>query len=322
MTKQSSATDVERSAVPLLAPGVGWGLLGVLAFSVSLPATRLALRDLDPVLVGIGRSAVAALLAGVALAWAARRGAVHVPSPGQLARLAVCAGGVVFGFPMLTSWALESAPAAHGAVVVGLLPTATAVIGTVRTHEVPSRTFVLAGLAGLLAVLAFGAAQGGGRPQRADLLLLLAVLAAGVGYVEGGLLARAMPPWQVTCWALVVAAPVSVPVGLTHLDGAHASAAAWGGFAYTAVVSSLLGFFAWYRGLAIGGIARVGQIQLVQPVLSLGWAALLVGESVGGATLAAAGAIVACAVLVQRTRPSGAPASAPVVAQIPVAPTS
>ena len=278
----------------------------MLAFSVSLPATRAAVHDLDPVFAGIGRSAVAAVLAATALGWAARRQRLHRPDGGQLRRLVLVAAGVVFGFPLLTAWALQRVPSAHGAVVVGLLPTATAVLGIVRGRERPGRSFVLASAAGVAAVVAFGAAQGGGRPQAPDLLLLLAVLAAGVGYVEGALLARLMPPWQVICWALVVAAPVSLPLTAAHAGDLHASAAAWAGFAYTATVSSLLGFFAWYRGLALGGIARIGQLQLLQPVFSLGWAALLLGERIGPTTVAAAVAIVGCALAVQRTRPAGA----------------
>lgn len=271
--------------------GLLFGALGVLAFSVTLPATKLAVAELDGTFVGLGRAVVAAVLAAIVLL--ARR--ERPPSRAHVRGLLIVAAGVVVGFPLLSAWALERVPAAHGAVLIGLLPLATALMATVRAGERPSGAFWLVSLLGLGAVLLFAASIGGGAPQIADLLLLAAVASAGLGYAEGGRLARELGGWQVICWALVIAAPVvALPVGLAAWrHGLSAGPAAWLGFSYVGVVSMLLAFFAWYRGLAAGGIARVGQLQLAQPVLALGWSALLLGETVTPLTLAAALAVVA-----------------------------
>ena len=199
------------------------------------------------------------------------------------------------GFPLLTAWALTMVPSAHAAVIAGLLPLATAMTATARAGERPSRLFWLVSLAGLGAILLFAASMGGGAPQWADLLVLAAVAAAGIGYAEGGRLARELGGWQVICWALLIAAPfIAGPVWLAAAEhGLAASPAAWLGFAYVSVVSMFLGFFAWYRGLALGGIARVGQLSLAQPVLTLVWSVLLLGESVSAPTVLAAGAVMA-----------------------------
>ena len=280
--------------------GFVWGGLGVLAFSLTLPATRLAVAEIDGTLVGLGRALVAAGLAGLVLAW--RR--EPLPTRAQWRGLALVAAGVVVGFPLLASWALERVEAAHGAVLTGLLPIATAAGGALLAGERPSRAFWLVSLLGLAAVLAFGASMGGGTLQPADLLLLGAVAAAGLGYAEGGRLARELGGWQVICWALLLSAPfLLVPVGLRLAAGGLAPGPlAWAGFLYVSLVSMFLGFFAWYRGLARGGIARVGQLQLAQPVLTLGWSVLLLGERVGLATILAAGAVVGCVALGRRVR--------------------
>lgn len=220
---------------------------------------------------------------------------------GRLARVVV---GVVLGFPLFTALALKLVPASHGAVVVGLLPAATAAMAVARAGERPSRAFWAAVGLGLVAVLAFAAAQGAGRPQLADGLILVAVVLGALGYAEGAVLARELGAWQVICWALVAAAPLLVPVVAVRAwtQGLSAPPEAWLGFAYVSVVSQFLGFFAWYRGLSLGGVARVGQLQLAQPVLTLGWSAWLLGEQVSPATVAAAGAVVASVVLTQRAR--------------------
>jgi drug/metabolite transporter (DMT)-like permease len=287
------------------ATGLLFGGLGVLSFSMTLPATKLAVAELDGTIVGLGRALVAAVLAAIVLA--ARR--ERPPSRRQLGGLAIVAAGVVVGFPLLSAWAIERVPAAHGAVVTGLLPLATALMATARAGERPSRAFWLVSLAGLGAVLLFAASMGGGAPQWADLLLLGAVAAAGLGYAEGGRLARELGGWQVICWSLLIAAPVvAVPVAVSiSAHGLSAGPAAWIGFAYVAVVSMFLGFFAWYRGLAAGGIARVGQLQLAQPVLTLAWSAILLGETVSLPTVAAALAVIATVALGRRVRPPERP---------------
>jgi drug/metabolite transporter (DMT)-like permease len=290
-----------RSRIAALPPGLVLGSLGILGFSFSLPATRLAVADLDPWVVAFGRATVAAALAAIYLL------ATRAPRPTrqQARSLAIVAAGVIVGFPLLTSLALEVQTAAHGAVVIAILPAATAVAAVRRAHEHPSRAFWLAASAGLVAVFVFVIAQEGvSGVQAGDLFLLGAVVLCAIGYAEGGALSRTLGGPTTICWALVLSAPLTatvtgVAIGLT---GLHAGATAWLGFAYVAVVSMFLGFFAWYAGLARGGVARIGQVQLAQPVLTLGWSAALLGEHVGPATVLTALAVLACVAATQRAR--------------------
>jgi drug/metabolite transporter (DMT)-like permease len=277
---------------------LGW--LGVIGFSGSLVATRVAVRELDPTFVGLGRAAAGAALAALVLR--AQRAAW--PTRLQWPRLALVAVGVVVGFPWLISLAMRTMPAAHGAVIVGLLPMATSVLAVSRAGERPSLGFWLASAAGLLGVVAFALSRGAGGLDRADLLARGAVLLGGVGYCEGGVLAREMPPAQVICWALVLASPfLAVGTAVTALrTGVSAGPLAWLCFAYLAAVSMFLAFFAFYRAMAEAGIARVSQIQLAQPVLTLLWSALFLGEHIDAATVAAALFIVGCVLVTLKTR--------------------
>ena len=281
------------------------GFLGVLAFSFTLPATRVAVEQLDPTFVGIGREAFAALLAGLILLVAR----APFPSRAQLRRLAIVALGVVFGWPLFTAIALQDVTSAHSAVIVGILPAATAVAAVLRAGERPTRGFWVASLAGLMAVLGFAASQGAGLPSTADLLILIAVALSAIGYAEGGALARELGGWRVICWAVLLSAPLTIPIALVAAAGSdvHADADAWLGFAYVAAVSALLGFFPWYAGLARGGVAKIGQVQLVQPLLTLAWSAALLGEHVSLITLFAAVLVVLCVVGTQRTQVGQAP---------------
>jgi drug/metabolite transporter (DMT)-like permease len=304
-----SSTDnaIERAAItrPLLGPGIALGALGILGFSFSFPATRLAVAGFDPWLVAFGRAAVAAALAAAYLT------ATRAPRPTlrQVKSLAIVALGVVVGFPLFTSLALEAETAAHGAVVIAFLPAATAVAAVLRAGERPSRRFWLASAAGLVTVLAFIAASTGAAftangPNLADLFLLAGTALCAIGYAEGGALARTLGAANTICWALVLSAPVTVAVAPTAAatTGLHAHASAWLGFAYVAVISMFLAFFAWYAGLARGGVAKVGQIQLAQPVLTLVWSALVLGEAVGPLTLLTALAVLASVAATQRAR--------------------
>ena len=282
--------------------GLGWGLVGVTAFSFTVPFTRIAVGGLSPLLIGSGRAAVAAVLAAFALAVTRQ----HLPVRGQCARLAIVAAGVVAGFPLLTSYALTTVPATHGAVVIALLPAATAVMAVLRTRERPARSFwVFAGLGAVVAVL-FAVIQGGGFGQLhgSDLLLFGAVVAAAIGYAEGGLLARELGSWQTVSWALVLAAPLMITLSAVAVvrETPSASAIQWLCFAYLAVVSMFLGFFAWYRGLAIGPMAQISQVQLVQPVMTIAWAALILHERLTWATVVGGLAVIACAGVAVRTR--------------------
>ena len=276
------------------------GFLGVLGFSFSLPGTRLAVEDLDATFVGLGRAVVAAALAG-ALLLVVRQ---PLPRRDQLRGLALVALGVVIGFPLFTALALRELTSAHGAVIVGLLPAATAAMAVVSAGERPSRGFWLASGAGLVAVLAFAASQGAGAPQAADGLVLIAVALGALGYAEGGALSRELGGWQTICWALLLSMPLVAPLAVfvTLTRDVTGGTDAWLGFAYVSLVSMFLGFFAWYAGLARGGVAKIGQVQLAQPVLTLVWAVLLLGEHVGLATGLAAVAVLASATAVQRTR--------------------
>lgn len=273
-----------------LRTGFAWGILGVAAFAVTLPATRVAVAALDPVFVGLGRAVVAAVLAALVLA------VTRTPWP-PLAlwpRLAMVAAGVVVGFPLLSAWAMQRVPASHGAVVVGLLPLATAAAGAWLAHERPTRRFWLCAAAGSAVVVGFALWQGGGAVHVADLLLVGAVAAAAVGYAEGARLTRVLGGWQVISWALVLSFPFLVVPAWLHVGGATtAPLAAWLGFAYVSLVSMYLGFFAWYRALAQGGIAAVGQVQLLQPFLTLLFSALLLGERLEPAMFIAAGLVIA-----------------------------
>ncbi len=303
MSSQSSATVVVGPPVPPpRSAGLWWGLLGVAAFSFTVPLTRVAVGGLPPLFIGSARAVVAAALAVVALTVTRQR----LPRRTQWLRLAVVGGGIVVGFPLLTSFALTTAPAGHGAVVIAVLPAATAAIAAVRGHERPPPRFWLASGAGALAAVAFASAQSGslGRLHWADLLLFGAVVAAAIGYAEGGLLARELGAWQTVSWALVLSAPLMVV--LTVLSAAaqapQGTPTQWAAFAYLAVVSMFLGFFAWYHGLSVGPMAQVSQVQLVQPVMSIGWAGLLLGEHITWATVVGGLVVILCAGSAVRVR--------------------
>lgn len=278
----------------------------MLAFSLTFPASRAALPAFGPITVGLGRAVLAAVLAAgcLALTRSAR------PTPAQGRRLALVAIGVVVGFPICSSLALRDATAAHGAVLTGLLPAATAAVAVIRGGERPPRAFWAACGFGVVAVLAFALVQGGGAVRAADLWLLAAVGLGAVGYAEGGALARELGGWQVISWALLLALPVLAPVaaiGLVVHPPHEPSTGAWLGLAYVSAISMFAGFYAWYRGLAEGGIAQIAQLQLAQPVLTLAWSMLLLSEQVNLATIAAALVVVGAVALTQRTRHRPAP---------------
>jgi drug/metabolite transporter (DMT)-like permease len=278
--------------------GLRMGLLGVFGFSLTLPMTRIAVAELDPVFVGLGRSLISLLLAGTLLAW--RRD----PFPGRryLPGLAVVALGVVVGFPLLAAYALRHVPASHGAVVTGLLPLGTALGGALLAHERPSPHFWLCAALGTAVVVAFVILESGFRPGAGDLLLLGAVAACSAGYAEGGRLSRQLGGLRVLSWALVLSAPVlAIPVALTAWrHGVHASPAAWAAFGYMGVISMFLAFWAWYRGLALGGVARVSQVQLLQPFLTIAASWALLGEHITPLTYVAAAAVAGTVALGRR----------------------
>jgi drug/metabolite transporter (DMT)-like permease len=292
----------------------------VASFSLTVPFTRVAVGGLSPLLIGSGRAVGAALLAATALALTRQR----PPTGIQWVRLAVVAGGIVAGFPLLTSYALTSVPASHGAVVIALLPAATAVAAVLRVRDRLPRSFWAMAAIGAMAALVFASLQSGGFGQLhvADLLLFGAVVAAAVGYAEGGLLARELGPWQTVSWALVLSAPLMIALAAVSVvqQPPSATPVEWAAFAYLAVVSMFLGFFAWYRGLAIGPMAQVSQVQLVQPVLTIIWAALLLGEALTWPTVLGGMTVILCAGIAVRIRMDRATAAAPVPQQGGLAP--
>jgi drug/metabolite transporter (DMT)-like permease len=272
-----------------------WGLVGVVAFSFTVPLTRVAIGGFSPLFIGSGRAVVAAVLAAIVLTLARQT----LPSAAHWPRIAVVAAGVVVGFPVLTSYALTSTPASHAAVVIALLPAVTAVVAVLRAGERPGPAFWFFSVAGAIAAVVFALLHGGGLGELhgADLLLLGAVVAGAVGYAEGGLLAREIGSWQTVSWALVLSAPLMLTLSGVAVarQAPSGTAVEWACFGYLSAVSMYLGFFAWYRGLAIGPMARVSQVQLVQPVLSICWAGLLLGEQIGWLTFAGGLAVIACA---------------------------
>lgn len=274
-------------------------VLGVLAFSLTFPSTAWGLESFGPWSLVAVRSALAALLAGGFLL------ALRVPVPARRhwAGLAVVAGGVVVGFPLLTTLALETSTSAHAAVVVGLLPLTTAAFATLRTGRRPSRAFWWAAVAGAAVVLAFAVQQSGGTLSSGDLYLFGALLVCAAGYTEGGRLAREMPGWQVIGWALIGCLPLSVAGAATALSFEPVRLSPHGvvGVLWVASVSTFFGLYVWYRGMASIGIARASQLQLAQPLLTLVWAVLLLGEHLPAAAVAAAIAVLVCIAVTQRT---------------------
>ncbi len=276
----------------------GWinGLIGVAIFAGSLPATRVAVADFDPVFLTCARASVAGLL-GLALLLLLRQ---PRPRRADLPALAVTALGVVVGFPLLTALALQHVTSAHSMVFIGLLPLCTALFAVLRAGERPRPAFWLFSLAGAACVAGYaawtGVKSGAEASLKGDLLMLGAIAVCGLGYAEGARLSRTLGGWQVICWALVLSLPVMLPLTLLSLPASfgRVGAPAWIGLAYVSLFSMLIGFVFWYRGLAQGGIAAVGQLQLFQPFMGLGLAALLLHEQVSWGMLAATLGAVAC----------------------------
>ena len=260
--------------------GLASGLVGVVIFGLTLPMTHIALAGFDRYFIGIGRAIPAALLAALILAITRQ----PVPSLENWGRLAVVSIGCIFGFPLFVTAAMEQVPAAHGGVILAVLPLATAMAGALMDGERPSLSFWLTGVAGSLLVLAFAMTEAGGFTfQAGDLLLVAATIAAAVGYGQSGVLARTIGGWQAISWALVLSLPFSVLAVLLFAGPVnwHAPADAWLGFAYVSLMSQFFGFFFWNRGMALAGTAKTGQLQLLQPFVTLVASYFLLSEAVG-----------------------------------------
>ncbi|MDF3146340.1 MULTISPECIES: DMT family transporter [unclassified Streptomyces] len=274
--------------------------LGVAAFSLTFPATAWGLEGFGAWSLVAVRSVLAALIAGGCLLL------LRVPLPARRhwAGLAVVAAGVVVGFPLLTTLALQTSTTAHAAVVVGLLPLTTALFSALRVGTRPSRTFWTAAFAGAAAVVAFTVQQSGGALTTADLYLFAALVVCAAGYTEGGRLARVMPGWQVIGWALVLCLPLSVPAAALALsyEPVHLTWHGVTGVLWVAAGSQFLGLVVWYRGMAAIGIPKASQLQLAQPLLTLVWSVLLLGEHLTVAAPLTAAAVLVCIAVTQRAR--------------------
>lgn len=272
--------------------GMALGLLGVVIFSLTLPFTRIVVQEIHPLLNGLGRALFAAVPAALLLLW--RREAW--PTWRQVRGLTLVIAGVILGFPVLSAWAMQTLPASHGALVNGLQPLCVALYAAWLSHERPSKAFWACAALGSALVLGYALISGAGGIQAGDLLMLGAIAVGGLGYAEGGRLAKEMGGWQVICWALVVSLPVVAPLTLLLAPASFSgiSLPAWLSLGYVALFSMLIGFVFWYRGLAQGGIAAVGQLQLLQPFFGLALAAGLLHEQVSLGMLAVTGAVIAC----------------------------
>ncbi|MEV5971108.1 DMT family transporter [Streptomyces sp. NPDC051921] len=293
----SAATASRRTP---LGNGTLLAALGVVSFSLTFPSTVWGLESFGPWSLVAVRSVLAALIAGAFLL----AGRVPPPERRHWAGLAVVAGGVVVGFPLLTTLALQTATTSHAAVVVGLLPLTTATFAAVRTGRRPSRTFWIAAVAGAVVVLGFTLQQSGGALSTGDLYLFGALLVCAAGYTEGGRLARLMPGWQVVGWALVLCLPlmaVGAAVALAY-EPVHITAHGIVGLIWVAAGSTFFGLYVWYRGMAAIGIPRASQLQLAQPLLTLFWSVTVLGEELAPAAPLAAGAVLVCIAVTQRAR--------------------
>ena len=272
----------------------GWvnGFVGVLIFSGSLPATRVAVMDFDPTFVTSARAAIAGLL-GLAMLLVFRQ---KRPERGDLLSLVIVALGVVVGFPLLTALALKHVTSAHSIIFVGLLPLATAMFGVLRGGDRPRPAFWLFSCVGSALVAGFALMQGVTASPVGDGLMLAAIVACGLGYAEGAALSRKLGGWQVICWALTLSLPIMLALTFATQPPSFASVGsnAWIGLAYVSLFSMLIGFVFWYRGLAQGGIAAVGQLQLLQPFFGLALAATLLHEQVSSLMVVVTLGVVAC----------------------------
>lgn len=285
--------------------GFALGALGVLIFAMTLPMTRLAVGDaaapqLPPAFVTAGRAAVAGVLSLLYLLLVR----APVPARQHWPALAVSAAGTVVGFPLFLALALREVEAMHAAVVTGMLPLGTAVVGALVLRQRPSSGFWACAGLGTALVLAFALWSGGGRLSLADVYLVLAIVSGSIGYVGGARVSAALPAQQVICWVLVGSLPFTLPAMLWVWPERAASGAAWLGFTYAAVFSMWLGFFAWYRGLALGGLVRVSQVQMLQPFIALLFAVPILGERLEPETVFFALAVMAV-VFVGRRMPVG-----------------
>ena len=271
--------------------GMGLGFIGIAIFGGTLPATRLAVTSLDPFFITVGRAAASGLLSAALLLVLRRRW----PNARQIRTMMICIVTIVFGFPGLMALAMLTVPAAHGGVVLGILPLTTAAAASLILGERPSVRFWLLAVLGTTVVVAFALRDSGGGIAIGDVYLFLAAISTSIGYVFSADLSHEMPGWEVISWILVLALPLTLPLAiwLWPANPGAVSTGAWIAFAYVSVFSMFVGFFAWNAGLVMGGVARVSQVQLLQTFVTLGLSAVVNGEHVGPSTIAVAALVVA-----------------------------
>jgi drug/metabolite transporter (DMT)-like permease len=287
--------------LPNSSKGLYWAALGVLGFSFSLPATRLAAPEMGAIMVGLGRAVLASVFAGLLL-WKTK---APIPSRSQILSLIVVAIGVVFGFPLLSALALREVPASHAAIPVGLAPVLTALISVLRNKERLPLSFWAASLSGASLVAGYGLFHSDSSFAQMDLLLALGTILVAIGYAEGARLAVTMGGLRVVSWALVLASPLCLSCVIVHISQSGItwpSAPALAGFLYVSCISMFLAFIAWYKGLALAGVPRASQLQLLQSPLSLLWSGLFLGEEVSATLLLVCLGALACAFFAQRVR--------------------
>lgn len=272
----------------------GWvnGFIAVVIFSGSMPATKVAVMDFNPIFLTGARGAIAGILALVALLIFKEKR----PSRVQLRSLLITAFGIVLGFPILSAFALQHISSAHSLVFLAMLPLSTAIFGVIRGGERPSKIFWFFSLMGSLLVIGYAISQGIETSPIGDILMLLAIILCGLGYAEGAQLSKTLGGWQVISWVLVLSLPLTLPLCFfflpTNLEDIHP--AAWFSLFYIGLFSMFIGFIFWYRGLAQGGIAKVGQLQLLQPFFGLALSATLLHEKVSMGMLLVTVGVILC----------------------------
>ncbi len=278
--------------------GLLLGVLAVTIFGLTLPATRYVTPFLDPVFIGLGRASLAAIIAACILLATKQK----LPEGKQIITLVLIALGVVIGFPLLSAWAMQSLPASHGGVVLGILPLATAAASRLVSDERPSLGFWLLSITGSALVVTYSLLQGGGQVSLGDIALLGSVISAAFGYALGGKLAKELGGWQVICWALVFSFPfIIIPALASWPDKiSYLPASVLLAFLYLSLFSQLFGFFIWYKAMAIGGVARVSQAQLLQPFITIVASAILVSEHIELQTIVFATVVVVLVAISKR----------------------
>lgn len=274
------------------------GFVGILVFSLTLPISKIAVVSFSPYFIAFGRASLAGLVALVYLSYKK----VAFPSKTDLAKLAVIAMGVVFGFPIFTTVAMKEGSSSHGAVILGMMPLATTVIGVIRFKERPSIGFWLVSMLGAGLVITYALLKSSGSFTYIDGLLVLGGICACIGYVEGGELSRKMNPRTVISWALVISLPINLVMTYFTFSSIYLNAdvIAWTSFVYLSLFPMYLGFFFWYEGLAIGGIARVSQVQLIQPFCTLLASSFFLGDHLTTMNMVFAFLVVSTVILSKR----------------------